>query len=134
MLVLSRHSNQGIVAPDLGISIRILSVNGTKVKVGIDAPRNVRFLRSELAAQGTSAMRPASPVPDEIQAELHKVLGELSSRLNDHLRRESTGDEPFAMVSSEEMYRSIVSKLDAPTPAALLQVGETKTLSPVLSE
>lgn len=134
MLVLSRHSNQGIVAPDLDISIRILGVTGTKVKVGIDAPRNVRFLRSELAAQESSARRSTSPIPDEIQAALQKVLGELSSRLNEHLGRESSDSEPFAMVSSEEMYRSIVSRMDSPTPATLLQVGETKALSPVLSK
>ena len=48
MLVLSRGKNQGIRFPGLGVSVEILEVAGNKVKVGVDAPMEVRILRDEL--------------------------------------------------------------------------------------
>lgn len=47
MLVLSRRLNERIVIND-NIVITILSIEGDKVKVGIDAPREVAVLREEL--------------------------------------------------------------------------------------
>ncbi|TWU41324.1 Response regulator MprA [Novipirellula aureliae] len=48
MLVLSRKKNQSLRFPNLGISIEILRVDGKTVRVGVDAPRDVRVLRGEL--------------------------------------------------------------------------------------
>ena len=48
MLILQRRADQGIKIGD-DIEIVILAVNGDQVKVGIQAPRSVRVLRSELA-------------------------------------------------------------------------------------
>lgn len=49
MLVLSRKENQRIVFPHLGITCEILKVAGNTVRVGIDAPADVRVLREEIA-------------------------------------------------------------------------------------
>ena len=49
MLVLSRRVNDTILFPDLGISIEILQLKGKSVRVGIDAPIEVKVLRGELA-------------------------------------------------------------------------------------
>ncbi len=48
MLVLSRKENQTIRFPHLGVSVEILRVEGNRVRVGIDAPKDVRILRGEL--------------------------------------------------------------------------------------
>ena len=48
MLVLSRRIDDAIVFPDLGISIEILQQKGNSIRVGIDAPIEVRVLRGEL--------------------------------------------------------------------------------------
>jgi len=56
MLVLSRKVDQTIVIQG-NITIKILEINGDRVKVGIDAPRNVVILRQEL----TEETRNASP-------------------------------------------------------------------------
>jgi carbon storage regulator CsrA len=48
MLVLSRRKNEKLVFPNLGIEIEIVHVAGKVVRVGIDAPNNIRVLRGEL--------------------------------------------------------------------------------------
>jgi carbon storage regulator CsrA len=48
MLVLSRRESEKIFFPDLGISLEIVRVKGNTVRVGIDAPQEVRVLRGEL--------------------------------------------------------------------------------------
>ncbi|TWU45777.1 hypothetical protein Q31b_09530 [Novipirellula aureliae] len=49
MLVLSRKLNESIQIGD-DITITLIRVEGGKVRLGIDAPRDVRVLRSELEA------------------------------------------------------------------------------------
>lgn len=46
MLVLSRRTDESIVAGD--VRFTILAVDGGQVKVGIEAPRDVVILREEL--------------------------------------------------------------------------------------
>lgn len=48
MLVLSRKPNQEIHLPDLDVSIRVLSTKNGSVKIGIQAPSDIRVLRGEL--------------------------------------------------------------------------------------
>ncbi|MFL0505715.1 carbon storage regulator CsrA [Ureibacillus sp. 179-F W5.1 NHS] len=47
MLVLSRKKNESIMIGD-HIEVKILSVDGDQVKLGIVAPRNVKVHRSEV--------------------------------------------------------------------------------------
>ena len=49
MLVLSRKEDDKILFPNLGITVQILRVDGSKVRVGVDAPQDVKILRHELA-------------------------------------------------------------------------------------
>ena len=49
MLVLSRNVRQKIVFPSLRISVEILSVSGSKVRLGIEAPEEIPVHRSEVA-------------------------------------------------------------------------------------
>lgn len=49
MLVLTRKSGEKICIGD-GITVTLLDVHGGRVRVGIDAPEEVRVLRGELAA------------------------------------------------------------------------------------
>lgn len=48
MLVLSRREGDEILLPELDIVIRVLKVRGKAVSVGIEAPRGIRIVRSEL--------------------------------------------------------------------------------------
>ena len=49
MLVLTRNEGQSIKVGD-HIEVHISEVNGSQVKVAIEAPREVKILRSELVA------------------------------------------------------------------------------------
>jgi len=48
MLVLSRRFDEAIVFPTLGITVRIMSIRGGGVRLGIEAPPEVRVVREEL--------------------------------------------------------------------------------------
>ena len=48
MLVLSRKVQDSIVLPDLGIAIQILQVRGKCVRIGIEAPIEIKVVRGEL--------------------------------------------------------------------------------------
>lgn len=48
MLVLTRHANQKIVIGE-DITITVLEVRGDQVRIGIDAPREIRVHREEIA-------------------------------------------------------------------------------------
>ena len=48
MLVLSRKENQAIHIGD-DIKLTVLRVHGKTIRIGIEAPENVRILRGELA-------------------------------------------------------------------------------------
>jgi carbon storage regulator CsrA len=52
MLVLSRRQGQRILFPNLGISVQVLPGNSSTVKLGIEAPPDVRILREELRDTG----------------------------------------------------------------------------------
>lgn len=48
MLVLSRKKMQALVCEALGLKITVLSVKGGEVRIGIEAPVELRFHRDEL--------------------------------------------------------------------------------------
>lgn len=65
MLVLSRKFDESIVinpGPNQ-ITVRVIDIRRGKVKVGIDAPSEVRVMRNELAATATAAVESAELMP-----------------------------------------------------------------------
>lgn len=72
MLVLTRKINQSISLGD-DIKITVLSVEGDRVSIGVDAPREVRIFRSELL-EGTKNVNRESLVSEFIP--LKKRLSE----------------------------------------------------------
>ncbi|TWT65849.1 carbon storage regulator [Crateriforma conspicua] len=55
MLVLSRKVGQEILIPELGVVIQVTSTGSSKVQLGVQAPRDVRILRGELAESDRQA-------------------------------------------------------------------------------
>src|SRR5215208_1295734 len=60
MLVLTRKQKESIKIGD-SIVITILRVQGQSVRVGIEAPREVRVVRGELSASKPEEEQPAEP-------------------------------------------------------------------------
>ncbi len=54
MLVLSRGRNDKVVFPTLGITVEILRVVGNKVRLGIEAPKDIAVLRDELVGSDST--------------------------------------------------------------------------------
>lgn len=59
MLVLSRKETESIRVGD-SIVITIVRVSGDKVRIGIEAPREVPVIRNELLTPAASAANPAA--------------------------------------------------------------------------
>jgi len=72
MLVLSRKERQRIRFPHLDISIEIVRIAGNTVRVGIDAPDDVKVLREEIADSGAQTPNnEASQRRHELRNRLH---------------------------------------------------------------
>lgn len=67
MLVLSRKSGQ-IVHINGNIKVSVVEIGGSRVRLGIEAPRDVRILRSELAEWTEFSF--AEPVSAETESDL----------------------------------------------------------------
>jgi carbon storage regulator len=83
MLVLNRQPEEGLVirlggAGQEQVIIRVLAVEGNRVKLGIEAPREVLILRQELCDavrdQNLAAARQAAQVPPEALAALRRLI------------------------------------------------------------
>jgi carbon storage regulator CsrA len=81
MLVLSRRPDEKVLFPGINIAVQVLSVRGSKVRLGIDAPPEVTILRDELQdrVEGCGmATRRTEPVEDPFRALRHLVRNRLN--------------------------------------------------------
>ena len=62
MLVLTRKAGEGILM-DQDVTIEILSVEGDRVRIGINAPKDMRIFRRELLEGTVSTNREAANAP-----------------------------------------------------------------------
>ena len=62
MLVLSLKLNETIVIGD-NIRVTLLGIDGDKIKVGVDAPRDIRVFREELIEATKSTNKEALTAP-----------------------------------------------------------------------
>ena len=75
MLVLTRKSNQSIMIGD-EIEVSVLSIMGEKVRIGIQAPRDIPVFRKEVYLEIQSEGEAAGSA----KAEVDDALKRLSSR------------------------------------------------------
>jgi carbon storage regulator CsrA len=58
MLVLSRRLQETVVLPGLNVRVQVLDIKGGAVRLGIEAPPNVKVMRAELCGRPAAAPRP----------------------------------------------------------------------------
>lgn len=79
MLVLSRKSNESIHLAG-NIKVTVLEVRGKRVRLGIEAPRHIAVVRSEIrdnppgarTDSGNFCVVPSTSMPDPLQSESHQ--------------------------------------------------------------
>ncbi len=88
MLVLSRRKNQKLVFPTLGVAVEVVEISGKTVRLGVDAPREIRVIRDELKSYDLPQDKASQ---DELQAKLdaanlavHLAQNQLQSGLNEY--------------------------------------------------
>ena len=74
MLVLTRKSNQSIMIGD-DIEVSVLAIMGEKLRIGIQAPREIPVFRKEVYLEIQQERLAASGTTD--RAEVDAALGEL---------------------------------------------------------
>jgi carbon storage regulator len=72
VLVLTRKSEQSLHLGD-DILVTVLSIEGDRVKLGIDAPRTVSVLRHELYEQVRAANTAAASTHPSLQSIAHAI-------------------------------------------------------------
>jgi carbon storage regulator CsrA len=80
MLVLSRRPLERVLFPTIHAAVQVVSVQGSTVRLGIEAPPEVRILRGELqgeATQGMASAPPADPAEASFRALRHLVRNRL---------------------------------------------------------
>ncbi len=60
MLVLCRRLGEKIVLPGLNVTIQVLQVQRDRVRIGIEAPRDVIIMREELLTSAGEREQPAA--------------------------------------------------------------------------
>lgn len=69
MLVVTRKTGEGIVI-DGDVKVTVLEVSKDKIKLGIEAPRDVKIVRSELFDTEKLNLEAAASVPSALLEEL----------------------------------------------------------------
>jgi carbon storage regulator len=88
MLVLTRKSNQSIMIGD-DIEVSVLSIMGEKVRIGIQAPRDIPVFRKEVYLEiqeerggvGVTVAPPRRDRPTEADDEASSLRAEVDSEL-----------------------------------------------------
>jgi carbon storage regulator CsrA len=64
MLVLTRRIGESILVPECELTVKILEVRGSKVRLGITAPYSTKILREELSPYPAEPVLAESPSSD----------------------------------------------------------------------
>ncbi|QEG33632.1 response regulator [Bythopirellula goksoeyrii] len=111
MLVLSRGPQDKIVFPNLGITVEILRVDGHRVRVGVDAPKDIRILRHELT----------ETLNGELQSEAER---EAESKRTHDLRNRLNGAQLSLSLMEKQLDRGMHDEALASLHSAIHEIDQ----------
>lgn len=125
MLVLTRKLDEAIQIGD-DIKVTILRVKGNTVRIGIEAPRDVRVVRDELdreeapVAAAHAVASVSEPVPSTIRSEVQESLTRCDGL-------ELIGSESRLVCQADENDAVVTTIVDSPEPSSSrLFVGKVR--------
>ena len=114
MLVLSRKLNETILIGD-NVRVTLLGIEGDKIKIGVDAPRDVKIFREELveATKNTNQQALAAPIVSFDLSKIKKPPSAKSKKATDKLSttvkkgvRKAAAEKEAAQEAVEEKPKS----------------------------
>ena len=131
MLVLSRKEDQKVCFPGLGITVQILRVKGSSVKIGVDAPLEVRVVRDEIEDKSPQSLPPRSHVirlPQDLRHELRNELNTVSIALHLFKQELAAGRRECAEATFDKLVAHLerISANEALTPTGVPPTESTK--------
>lgn len=73
MLVMSRRCDEEILFPNLGITVKVLRMQGNRVRLGVNAPEEIDVIRGELIGE-TDGQRRTSDADHKLRNELNGLM------------------------------------------------------------
>lgn len=110
MLVITRRSSDKVSFPQLGITVHFIRVQGSSAKVGIDAPRDIRIVRDEVASNPNAASRLReqwSRLPKEVRHDIRNELHAISVGLHLYKEQAKAGTAEDAADTFQEIQAAI---------------------------
>lgn len=136
MLVLSRREAEKVLFPALGITVEVTRVQGKTVRLGIDAPDEIRIVRGELNQFEPTTFRSEQPDPQSSPFPPREVQGcldaaNLAIRLAmNQLNQQLTAQAGLALENAlhclEELELAVVQHAENPSAS---QTWEPETAS-----
>jgi carbon storage regulator CsrA len=142
MLVLSRRLNEKIVFPHLGVTVEIVSIAGNSVRIGVEAPPDIKILRQEIIDRGGGRIEPPLAVGGKrltgamrrrLQAAglaLHFAQKELACGVSDEAQRSLAE----AMAGLARLDREMADDPERPASAAQRILGRALLVEDNLNE
>lgn len=129
MLVLSRREQDRIVFPTLGVAVHVLRLGGNKVRLGVDAPREVPVLRHELTPHEEHQLAKSRKVCADAESNT-KVQGAVASAMSALQKLTQLVDRELDAsheVQIMELFRQLRVIDEAAQPNELLSEPVSKT-------
>ena len=121
MLVLSRKQDQDIVIGD-NIRIRILKIKGNTIRIGVDAPRDIKVVRGELEDYdrvGSSERQGSEEIGPE-EAEVTIVFSNESGQTNRlSSQKNASTSQTIPFTNSQPSVESISNRNNSAAPPSV---------------
>lgn len=119
MLVLTRGRNDQVVFPSLGVTVEILRISCSKVRLGIEAPPDVAVVRSEILPANDRLAAPSSRLTHAVRNRLQRALLGLRylQRTLDVGHANDAEGTIFKVLNELKALETELGGADAPSPA-----------------